>query len=529
MWKKVIGDFKKEFTVVFFVILFAAVVELIKASVLGLLTDHLQDILALKWILVFVGFLIIQMVLSVTKDLTFGRLKRKIQISFLDKGVGQYLSENEYRFSKYDLNEIINKMTSEIEVINTQYIQSLLTVISCIVEFMLATLYIGSLNVWFLLFLYVCSFLMVLWNQRFKSVLSDKQKEVMSSKKSWISSLQQFYFNFSVIKEYRLEKMEKEQLHGSACSWIDADYRSNLLVDLLGSVNLEIGLLMFFGVYFICGFTMKYTTMSIGILIAVSQASNMITTPIINFASLRNRMNAAEPIIQSFYDREENVIAERIKTNRIETIKIDLDELKEDGKVLLQDIHLQFDRGKKYMIMGPSGCGKTTLLKMIKGVYDSEAVQINGQKNADLFEDASFTAQKGALFPWTIEKNIALNKKTDPERMKTVLAQVKLDQLDSSHLLRQDNETLSGGEIQRIHLARALYQNKSWIFLDEAFSALDAHTTTAIERLFLDDPDRTLVHICHKPIAENEKYYDEIITMEKGKVHSIWRKEKRSF
>ena len=51
------------------------------------------------------------------------------------------------------------------------------------------------------------------------------------------------------------------------------------------------------------------------------------------------------------------------------------------------------------MIMGPSGCGKTTLLKMIKGVYDSEAVQINGQKNADLFEDASFTAQKGALFP----------------------------------------------------------------------------------------------------------------------------------
>ncbi|MEY8257515.1 ATP-binding cassette domain-containing protein [uncultured Dubosiella sp.] len=102
--------------------------------------------------------------------------------------------------------------------------------------------------------------------------------------------------------------------------------------------------------------------MSIGILIAVSQASNMITTPIINFASLRNRMNAAEPIIQSFYDKEKNVAAERIKTNRIETIKIDLDELKEDGKVLLQDIHLQFDRGKKYMIMGPSGCGKTTLL-----------------------------------------------------------------------------------------------------------------------------------------------------------------------
>lgn len=521
MWKRIIKDFRKEFTIVFLVILFSAIVELVKASVLGLLTDHLQDILELRWILVFVGFLILQLILSITKDFSFGKIKQKIQDRFLNKGIDQYMEENEYEFAKHDLNGIINKLTTEIEVINNQYIQSLLNVVNCLVDFVMATIYIGMLNIWFLFFLYACSLLMLLWNRKFKEKLVSRQNAVMESKKLWIADLQQFYQNFPTVKEYRLEAMEQAQLSRGAQTWIHSDYKSNLLVDLLGSANLEIGLFMFFGVYFICGFSMKYTAMSIGILMAISQASNMITSPIINFATLKNRMSASEPIVRSFYEKDQKTKIQKSKVDRLESIEVDLDELKENEKVLLKDIHLCFERGKKYMITGPSGCGKTTLLKLIKGIYETESVQINGKKQVDLFDDASFVAQKGALFPWSIEKNIALDRPVETDRIDQVLKQVQLDQLDLSHLIRQDNETLSGGEIQRIHLARVLYQNKSWIFLDEAFSALDAQTTKAIEQLFLSDPNITLIHVCHKPILENQKQYDEIIHMEKGKVVSV--------
>nr|WP_276884791.1 ATP-binding cassette domain-containing protein [Dubosiella newyorkensis] len=226
---------------------------------------------------------------------------------------------------------------------------------------------------------------MILWNQSFKGKLAKKQEQIMSSKRSWISSIQQFYQNFPVIKEYRLEKMEKQELDRSAQEWADSEYRTNLMVDLLGSVNLEVGLIMFLGVYFICGLTARYTNVSIGILMAISQASNMITNPIINFATLKNKMNASEPIVRSFYQRKESKISEKTLVSTIDTIKIDLDELKDKNKVLLKNIHLEFKRGKKYMITGPSGCGKTTLLKTIKGLYSTNAVTINGLTHAEFF------------------------------------------------------------------------------------------------------------------------------------------------
>ncbi len=528
MWKKIVKDFKKPFFVVFLVIAFSAGVELVKASVLGVLTENLATILEWKWIMVFIGFLILQFALSVSKDFAFNRLKREIQRFFLRKGVGQYMVENEYAFSKHDMNEIMNKLTSEVEVINNQYIQSLLTVVSCIVNFVFATIYIGLLNVWFLIFLYVCSALMIVWNQSFKGKLSQKQEQIMASKRNWISALQQFYQNFPVIKEYRLEKLEQKQLDLASKNWVDCDYQSNLMVDLLGSVNLEVGLIMFFGVYFICGLTARYTNVSIGILMAISQASNMITSPIIDFATLKNRMNASEPIVRSFYRNAEEPHHEKTVVPAIDQIEINLDELKENDKVLLQNIHLVFERGKKYLITGSSGCGKTTLLKTLRGVYETDAVRVNGHNHVDYFDDASFVAQKGALFPWTIEKNIALDKEVVQEEIQSALSQVNLNQMDPQHVMRQDNETLSGGETQRIHLARVLYQHKSWSFLDEAFSALDAQTTKKIERVFLEDPDMTLIHVCHKPVKENIGLYDEIIQMERGKVVEIQKNTEKS-
>lgn len=180
------------------------------------------------------------------------------------------------------------------------------------------------------------------------------------------------------------------------------------------------------------------------------------------------------------------------------------------------------------MITGPSGCGKTTLLKTLKGIYETDAVRVNGQNHVDYFDDASFVAQKGALFPWTIEKNIALDKEVVQEEIRAALSQVNLTQMDPRHVIRQDNETLSGGETQRVHLARVIYQHKSWIFLDEAFSALDAQTTQTIERIFLEDPGITLIHVCHKPVKENVDLYDEIIQMEHGKVVGIQKNTEKS-
>ena len=102
--------------------------------------------------------------------------------------------------------------------------------------------------------------------------------------------------------------------------------------------------------------------------------------------------------------------------------------------------------------------------KRSEDVYETDAVRVNGHNHVDYFDDASFVAQKGALFPWTIEKNIALDKEVVQEEIQSALSQVNLNQMDPQHVMRQDNETLSGGETQRIHLARVLYQHNPGFF-----------------------------------------------------------------
>lgn len=84
---------------------------------------------------------------------------------------------------------------------------------------------------------------------------------------------------------------------------------------------------------------------------------------------------------------------------------------------------------------------------------------------------------------------------------------------------------MSGGERQRVLLARVMAQNRQWIFLDEAFSALDHETTRLLERWYVTDPALSVVSICHKPVLENIQYYDQIIVMEKGTVKKVMTPE----
>ena len=196
-----------------------------------------------------------------------------------------------------------------------------------------------------------------------------------------------------------------------------------------------------------------------------------------------------------------------------------------NGKVVFQDINYTFEKGSKTLIVGASGEGKSTLLKLLLKQISNQSIKVNNirldqVKYNSYFSDISYVSQNIALFPMSLKENILLkqHKKVAP-----ILDQVNLSDLKEreNEIFDSDAMTLSGGQIQRILLARAIAAGKDWLVFDEAFSAIDETTRKKIESIFLEDPNKTVISVSHKIDFGIARSYDTILLVENGKLTPI--------
>lgn len=208
-----------------------------------------------------------------------------------------------------------------------------------------------------------------------------------------------------------------------------------------------------------------------------------------------------------------------------------------ENKTILNDINVSFDKNTISCIIGSSGCGKTTLLKTINNsiVFDKELkkngkIYYNGKNindivETDLRKDIAMLMQMPIVFPFSIYKNLEyvldyhfkLNKKEKNDRIIDIIKKVKLyDEIKSD--LEMSADKISGGQKQRLCLARALLTEPSIILLDEPCSALDVYNTMCIENLLMDlKKELTIIIVTHN-IQEARRINDRIIFMKDGKI-----------
>ncbi|GAB6991195.1 thiol reductant ABC exporter subunit CydC [Paenibacillus pini] len=196
----------------------------------------------------------------------------------------------------------------------------------------------------------------------------------------------------------------------------------------------------------------------------------------------------------------------------------------------VQDLTLDIPQGKKIAIIGRSGAGKSTLLKLIEGALapTSGTVQLSGKEAYQIGDQMphviSVLNQSPHLFDTTVENNIRLgDREAADEDIRRVVQQVKLDQLIESLPLgykthmHETGQRFSGGERQRIALARVLLQNTPVVILDEPTVGLDPSTENELVRTMLDTMQgKTLIWVTHHLVAA--EHMDEIIFMDNGAI-----------
>lgn len=191
---------------------------------------------------------------------------------------------------------------------------------------------------------------------------------------------------------------------------------------------------------------------------------------------------------------------------------------------VFENLSFHVREGGHIGIVGDSGCGKSTLLKILSGLYQADAgsVLVAGKmKPENIREQVAFVMQKESLFPLSVRDNITCGHHIAEKELWKICECAKLtewikslpDGLDTG--VGEHGNQVSGGQAQRIQIARALCKNAPVILLDEPVSALDKETRQevlcALERL---TAGKTVIHVTHYPEMLDDGY--QIWRMEGG-------------
>jgi len=186
------------------------------------------------------------------------------------------------------------------------------------------------------------------------------------------------------------------------------------------------------------------------------------------------------------------------------------------GEQLLFDgLNLEIERGKWTCLLGPSGIGKTTLLRLLAGLT---SLSDNDELSADISgycsQDIAYMAQQDGLLPWlTLRENILFGARLRGEKKDFGLADNLLIQVGLMDAADKTPDQLSSGMRQRAALVRTLMQKKSFVLMDEAFSALDAIMRLRLQELAVNLlRGKTVLFITHDPL-EALRIADNIYVM----------------
>lgn len=185
-----------------------------------------------------------------------------------------------------------------------------------------------------------------------------------------------------------------------------------------------------------------------------------------------------------------------------------------ENEMVLNHFSFEFEKEKKYAIVGESGSGKSTILKLILGYYSIQS----GELNSYDLNSLSVIHQESHIFNDTLRNNLTLGMDIKDSTLLDCLRIVGLQDIGLDEEIHEEGSNFSGGQLQRICIARTLTHLKPILLCDEITSSLDNQMAIQIEKQILKLKDETVLYVTHKLFDETLKNFDCILVMKKGQL-----------
>ena len=441
-------------------------------------------------------------------------------------------------FSLDNSGKYISILYNDIKIIEDSFFNNLFQVISCIISFVISLVVLFSISPSIVIFISVFGILGFIIPNTLSKKLIVQKNEYSENLEKVTSITKDLFSGFEVIKGFNISNKINKIFSDASNNVEISKKKYSVLEAIIKGFSLSFSVTIYLGVLLLGGYLMYKKSITVGTAIIIIQLSTHIVGPVKLSISLINQIKSVsliadkiEVILEDSNDSFENTKLDNFESSiEIKNLSFSYN----DERKALDNINLNIDKNKKYAIVGESGSGKSTLIKLLMRYYNDYEGNIyidnNNLKNiysSDLYRNMSMIQQNVFMFDDSIKENIKLySNHTDEEVIKCCKRSGLSSLINKlpkgiNSLVGENGNKLSGGEKQRIAIARALINNTQILILDESTSALDNETAYNLEKSLLDLDDLTLITVTHKLIKSILVNYDEIIVMKNGKIIEI--------
>ena len=452
------------------------------------------------------------------KDLLFAKILRNNSRMVSEIGSGQFLS----------------KLSNDLKSIEEHYFDFYITLIDIGISFVGAIV----LMLWYSPVLTMAaialSILPLLVSIPASKEITKTEKNLSKKNAEFMEFMRDTLSGFSVIKSFQAESELESRFHEENVKIEKAKFLRRFAEENINLLSTAASVVMRLGVFlFGAWLSLSNSHVTPGIVLVFLQLLTFVITPIEKIPSLFANRKAARSLIAQTAELLYEKPDEQEKTE-IHSLKsaIEVQNLSfsyENNGKALQAVSLTFHAGKKYAIVGASGSGKSTLFKLLtkysneyNGNILFDGIDLRNITYSSLSQIISVVQQNVFVFHDSIYNNICLYKSIPEEKFDYVIQKSGLSSLiqqkGKDFSCGANGSKLSGGEKQRISIARALLRNASVLLMDEASSALDEKTADEIMNSILDMPDITSLVITHRLNSTLLKKYDGIFVLHHGKI-----------